>query len=387
MPQPAGTGFGERRLPVTSAASVYQLHPGGWLRRVDAAEAPPSPDALDAALADKLVPYARQLGFTQIELLSNPVTAAEPPVAAPLLPRLTERCRSAGLDLLPPGSSALLVAASEDGMGFDDPWRTDLAAELRRHLPPKGAAADPRAALPADRLQRFAALRARLALMWAQPGTKRVAMGSEFAQQRPWALDGGLDWHLLADPLHEGVQRLVHDLNHLRLENVALREPVDAAADGDAGGRRAPHAGFFWVERDNVDGGVLAFVRVAVEPPHTGAVPAASADRLTAGQADAAPPGATDVTANGTHPLIAAPGWLITANLSPVAQPSYRLGVPRAGRWVERLFSGSTHYGGDAAGWPNGGAAVTEAVAWSGHAQSLVLALPARSTLLLEHRP
>ena len=69
--------------------------------------------------------------------------------------------------------------------------------------------------MPGDRWQRFAQLRAYYALMYTHPGKKLLFMGTEFAQEREWNSDISLDWHLLGDPMHLGVQRLVRDLNAL----------------------------------------------------------------------------------------------------------------------------------------------------------------------------
>jgi 1,4-alpha-glucan branching enzyme len=51
--------------------------------------------------------------------------------------------------------------------------------------------------------------------MFGHPGKKLLFMGGEFAQAREWNHDASLDWHLLGDPSHAGVQRLVRDLNRL----------------------------------------------------------------------------------------------------------------------------------------------------------------------------
>ena len=55
--------------------------------------------------------------------------------------------------------------------------------------------------MPGDRWQRFANLRAYLAFMWTHPGKKLLFMGGEFAQEREWNHDIGLDWQLLGDPV------------------------------------------------------------------------------------------------------------------------------------------------------------------------------------------
>ena len=76
--------------------------------------------------------------------------------------------------------------------------------------------------MPGDRWQKFANLRAYLGFMWTHPGKKLLFMGGEFAQEREWNHDYSLDWHLLDDPMHRGMQALVRDLNRLYREIPAL---------------------------------------------------------------------------------------------------------------------------------------------------------------------
>src|SRR4029079_11429821 len=78
--------------------------------------------------------------------------------------------------------------------------------------------------MPGDRWQKFANLRAYFAFMWAHPGKKLLFMGGEFGQLREWNHDTSLDWHLLEDNLHQGVQRLIRDLNKHYLQQPALWE-------------------------------------------------------------------------------------------------------------------------------------------------------------------
>ena len=67
------------------------------------------------------------------------------------------------------------------------------------------------AKMPGDRWQQFANLRSLYAYMWAHPGKKLLFMGGELAQEQEWSHDRSLDWHLLEQPEHAGVQQLVRD--------------------------------------------------------------------------------------------------------------------------------------------------------------------------------
>jgi 1,4-alpha-glucan branching enzyme len=97
--------------------------------------------------------------------------------------------------------------------------------------------------------QKFATLRALYAYMWAHPGKKLLFMGGEFGQWREWTETESLDWHLIEEPLHGGVQKLVRDLNRVYGPESALWE-----ADGEA-------AGFEWIDVDNARENIVAFTR------------------------------------------------------------------------------------------------------------------------------
>jgi 1,4-alpha-glucan branching enzyme len=60
--------------------------------------------------------------------------------------------------------------------------------------------------MPGDRWQQLANVRALFGYMWAHPGKKLLFQGGEFAQEREWNYSQSLDWHLLEDPGHKGVQ-------------------------------------------------------------------------------------------------------------------------------------------------------------------------------------
>ena len=62
--------------------------------------------------------------------------------------------------------------------------------------------------MPGDRWQKLANLRSLYAYMWAHPGKKLLFMGQEFAQEAEWSENRSLDWHLLENPEHGGIQSL-----------------------------------------------------------------------------------------------------------------------------------------------------------------------------------
>ena len=78
--------------------------------------------------------------------------------------------------------------------------------------------------MPGDRWRKFANLRALYAYMWARPGKKMLFMGGEFGQWHEWNHDASLDWHLLEEADHHGLQSLVRDLNRLYRAEPALWE-------------------------------------------------------------------------------------------------------------------------------------------------------------------
>ncbi|MGH3129446.1 MAG: 1,4-alpha-glucan branching protein GlgB, partial [Gaiellaceae bacterium] len=103
------------------------------------------------------------------------------------------------------------------------------------------------AKMPGDRWQKFANLRALYATMWAFPGKKLLFMGCEIAQEAEWNHDRSIDWHLLEQADHGGVQALVRELNRVYRDEPALWE-VDFEP-----------AGFRWLEPNDAAGNVLAF--------------------------------------------------------------------------------------------------------------------------------
>lgn len=185
--------------------------------------------------------------------------------------------------------------------------------------------------MPGDRWQKFATLRAYYGFMFTHPGKKLLFMGDELAQAHEWNHDASLDWNALGDAMHQGVQSVVRDLNRLYRDIPALHK------------HDADPAGFNWVIGDDAANSVAAYTR------HDGQGVA-----------------------------------LVVVNMTPVPREGYRVGVPRAGKWVEKLNTDAGVYGGSGLG--NAGAAHTESVDAHGQSQSLSLVLPPLSTVIFEYQ-
>jgi len=103
--------------------------------------------------------------------------------------------------------------------------------------------------MPGDDWQRFANLRAYYGFMWGHPGKKLLFMGQEFAQPYEWRHHEELPWHLLEQPQHRGVQRLIAALNFLYRECRALHE------------WDCREAGFRWLIGDDRENSIMAWAR------------------------------------------------------------------------------------------------------------------------------
>ena len=158
------------------------------------------------------------------------------------------------------------------------------------------------AKMPGDDWQKRANLRLLLSYMYALPGKKLLFMGAEFAQEREWTHEAGLDWHLRKQPEKAGIERCLSDLNRLYRQLPALHE------------RDCAPGGFRWVDCNDAPHSILSFLRF--------------------GQRGGAP-------------------VLVVLNFTPVVRHRYRVGAPMGGVWREVHNSDAVEYGGSGVG--NGG--------------------------------
>jgi 1,4-alpha-glucan branching enzyme len=78
--------------------------------------------------------------------------------------------------------------------------------------------------MPGDKWQKFANLRAYYGFQWTHPGKKLLFMGGELGMWNEWWEARSIDWHLLSDPYHRGLQAFVRDLNILYQNEPCLYE-------------------------------------------------------------------------------------------------------------------------------------------------------------------
>ncbi len=176
--------------------------------------------------------------------------------------------------------------------------------------------------MPGDKGSKVANLRALLAWMWAHPGKQLLFMGCEIGQEREWSHDRSLDWDLLGDPSHRGIQQLVRELNRIYRDEPALWE------------NDFSDSGFDWIDANDADQNVLSFVRYS---------------------------------SDGSRSLAC------IANLSGIDRPGYRVGVPRQGAWNVVLDTTLA----------NDGYRSSEPTPWHGFDQSLTIDVPSLAVVWL----
>lgn len=176
--------------------------------------------------------------------------------------------------------------------------------------------------MPGDEWQRFANLRLLYSYMFTHPGKKLLFMGTEFGQGVEWNCANVLDWYVLQYPFHQGVKKLIQDLNNLYHHTPALyRYDFN-------------WKGFEWIDCHDAEQSILSFLRKSED------------DSL-----------------------------VILVNFTPVPRHGYRIGVPVPGYYREIFNSDSDYYGGSNLG--NGPDPIkAEKREWMGRPYSLPVTVP-----------
>ena len=177
--------------------------------------------------------------------------------------------------------------------------------------------------MPGDEWQKFANLRLLYGYMFTHPGTKLLFMGSEFGQSSEWNFEGSLDWHLLQYGFHDGVKKVITDLNTLYKTHPALYEKQFSAE------------GFEWINYSDHQNAVMSYIRKGN---------------------------------NEKENLV------VVCNFTPVVRDNYRIGIPTKGKLTEIFNSDNIEYGGS--GVSNSKAVKIDNEPWNGREFSAALTLP-----------
>ncbi|MDO5728099.1 MAG: 1,4-alpha-glucan branching protein GlgB [Actinomycetaceae bacterium] len=189
--------------------------------------------------------------------------------------------------------------------------------------------------MPGDKWRKLAGVRSLFAYQWSHPGKQLLFMGQEFAQESEWSEAYSLDWWLLDDEGHRGINRLVARLNELYTTSPALWDDN--------------FTGYEWIEAGDADHNVISYIRKGI-----------NAD------------GETDML-------------VCVSNFGGNPHEGYRVGLPFGGRWEEVLNTDAEIYGGSGVG--NMGEVYAEDVPWNGRPSSAQLRIPPLGAIWLKPAP
>ncbi|MGA8852585.1 MAG: 1,4-alpha-glucan branching protein GlgB [Christiangramia sp.] len=184
--------------------------------------------------------------------------------------------------------------------------------------------------MPGDDWQRFANLRLLYSYMFTHPGAKLLFMGAEIGQYEEWNYNTSLDWHLLEHAPHQGIKKVLTDLNKLYKTRPALHEK-QFTADG-----------FEWIAYDDSQNSVLSYIRKGKDPK----------DSL-----------------------------VVVCNFTPTVLKNYNIGLPAGGKLKEVFNSDDKKYGGS--GLKNKTLKTTEKT-FHGRDHSAEISIPPLGTVVFE---
>ncbi|MBP5384083.1 MAG: 1,4-alpha-glucan branching protein GlgB, partial [Lachnospiraceae bacterium] len=178
--------------------------------------------------------------------------------------------------------------------------------------------------MPGYYSDKFANLRVGYTYMLGHSGKKLLFMGQEFGQDAEWDEKKELDWALLEDNLHAGLQNYVRELLHLYTKYPCLYE-ID----------RDPK-GFMWINANDTYKSIYSFVRYGENRKNN---------------------------------------LLFVMNFTPIVRDDYRVGVPELKKYKLLLNSDEERFGGNGAvrdEWY-----VAEETPWDTQDYSIAYPLPA----------
>ncbi len=149
--------------------------------------------------------------------------------------------------------------------------------------------------MPGEMEDKFKNLKVGYAFMMGHPGKKLLFMGQDIAQLREWSEERELDWYLLEQPEHRGLQEFVKELLTIYRKYPAMYSLDDK------------YEGFEWVNANDGDRSIYSFIR---------------------------------------HGKTGRNNLLFVCNFTPVPRPDYRVGVPKKKQYTLILDSDDPRFGG-----------------------------------------
>ena len=143
---------------------------------------------------------------------------------------------------------------------------------------------------------KFKNLKAGYGFMMFHPGKKLLFMGQDFAQYQEWSEERELDWYLMDNPSHAGINAFMKELLHIYKKYPALYE------------QDSTWKGFEWINANDNYRNTFSFIRKAKD---------------------------------GKDSL------LFVMNFSPMAYDDYRVGVPKKAKLTLILNSEDKKFGGN----------------------------------------
>lgn len=150
--------------------------------------------------------------------------------------------------------------------------------------------------MPGTMPEKFANLKTAYGFMYAHPGKKLLFMGQEFGQKREWSESRSLDWFVLEEPGHKGLQKFVKKLNE-------LYKKYDAFYFNDCDAM-----GFEWINCNDNEHSQISFIRRGSKAENQ---------------------------------------LLVACNFTPVEREGFRVGVPCLGNYTEILNSDAVEFEGE----------------------------------------
>ena len=187
--------------------------------------------------------------------------------------------------------------------------------------------------MPGSIEQKFANLRLTYAYLMTHPGKKLLFMGQDLGEFDEWNENREVQWELLNQPMHKGVNDLVKDLNQLYLNQPSLYELDEN------------YAGFEWINCNTSNQCFLAYQRNAKD--------------------------ADDIL-------------VVVANFAG-AEQDITIGVPMDGKYKEILNTDAVKYGGNGVVNPRVKNAVIKH--WDDRAQCITVKMAPLSVSILKYIP